>query len=402
MIPQTQQSLQWVVAWDKATGGFRATAGDLQTGSYLSPSIALQAARHIETAVALQAEQAERQAERAEREEGLVPCQQSLNGHPFGMLQSPPIGGDEEAAQKEPVIAPPGGRSASAGASEQDEKYQQGCAFSWHFDQVSRAYHEERVRIEHEMESTPKVRLKGRRWNITLSNGEDEHQVDSQISRLVRCQRRVKAWSDAIPRLNRRLRRLYKKKNIGPRMVMVTLTYEDIDAWEPNQIRQFMQDVRKLLKDKLWAYAWVLEMQERGAAHYHVLLYVAPGTDVPEPDKAGLWQYGCTRRETAEKGPKYILTYVGKEHQKEGLPLGARMFAVWIGKKQATAEELFGFRLSSAPPYLQKKILEYYEEGIINANVRWERVFGGGWLIKDIGEILQSEWYLVRISEYIE
>jgi hypothetical protein len=214
-----------------------------------------------------------------------------------------------------------------------------------------------------------------------------------------------------MPRLNRRLRRAYKEKGIGPRLVMLTLTYGDAETehqvsegWEPNHIRTFMQGLRKLLKDKLWAYAWVAEMQERGSLHYHVMVYVAPGTDIPEPDKAGLWPHGITQRATAKRGPWYILKYAGKAHQKEGLPAGARMFAVWIGKKTATADELFGFRLSSAPPYLQEAVKAYYEKGIVQAEVCWKRMKGGGWVIVYLGDAVdtvQSEWELVDIREIL-
>lgn len=286
------------------------------------------------------AERGEAAPRRAKRAEGLVPCQQSLTP---------------------PRVPEPGPAPADKAASRPFSRAEQ----------------------------------RGRRWRITLTDGEKQHKVDSQIARLVRCQRRVKAWSDALPRLNRRWRRALKGR-AGPRIVMLTLTYQEADAWEPNHIRNFMLSLRQELKKNLWAYTWVLEMQERGAPHYHVLLYVAPNTNVPAPDEAGLWTHGATRRETAKRGPKYILTYVGKEYQKEGLPHGARMFAVHIGKKTATEDELFGFRLSAAPPWLQKFIEE--ARALVGPGVRWKRQPGGGWLITDTGEVLQSAWWLFDIQ----
>lgn len=80
------------------------------------------------------------------------------------------------------------------------------------------------------------------------------------------------------------------------------------------------------------------------------------------------------------------------------------MFAVWIGKKTATAEELFGFRLSSAPPYVQEAVKAYYAHGIVQAEVRWKRKTGGGWEILYQGEtvdIVQSEWYLTGMREIL-
>jgi hypothetical protein len=250
------------------------------------------------------------------------------------------------------------------------------------------------------------VRQPGRQWLATLENASgDQRQINSHWARVGRCQKRVKAWADAIPLMNRRHRRAYQARGIAPRLVMITLTYADeatehkkSDGWEPNHIRDFMLNLRKELKDKIWAYARVAEMQERDSLHYHIMLYVAPGTKIPMPDKAGLWPHGSSKIETVKKGPWYILTYVGKEYQKEGLPHGARMFAVWINPKMASKDEIFGFRLSAAPPYVQDAIRAYHEKGAVNSGVRWARVPGGGWVIKDLGEILQSEWFLVRIA----
>lgn len=138
-----------------------------------------------------------------------------------------------------------------------------------------------------------------------------------------------------------------------------------------------------------------MEMQQRGVPHYHVMVYVSPGTDVPAPDDSGLWRHGSTRRETAKLGAKYILKYVGKEYQKEGLPHGARMFAVWIGKKQATADEMFGFKLSAAPPWLQPLLEKARDQ--VGHPVVWKRVAGGGWVVVETGEFHQSEWYLLSV-----
>ena len=356
-IPDIAPASQWVFDWDDTAGGWRGTAGGWQTGAYMNPGAARKAvengAVYASGTAVVQSEASETSAANGVSE-GLVSCQQSLNPLPAPM----------------PDMAP----SASARAERQRGR---------------------------DANPIPKVRQRGRVWAITLTDGKQTTTLDSFWSRLSRCNKRVKAWSTALPRINRRKRRAYKERGIGPRMVMLTLTYEDGDTWEPNHIRSFMLELRKLLKDKLWAYAWVLEMQERGAPHYHVMAYVAPGTDIPNPDEAGLWPHGCTRRETAKKGAYYLMKYTGKGYQKEGLPPGARMFAVWIGKKQATPDELFGFRLSSAPPYLQEAIKAYYEEGHVNAEVRWGRRVGGGWVIKDLGEVLQSAWYLVGIEPIV-
>jgi len=178
-------------------------------------------------------------------------------------------------------------------------------------------------------------------YRVTISNGEEERTIDSPLARVRRCQQRVMGWAEALPRDNRKVRRAGKKIAIGPRLVMLTLTYRDADGWKPNDIRNFMLDLRKELGEGLLAYAWVLEVQKRGAPHYHVLLYVKRSTNIPKPDEK-LWKHGLSRIETA-KSAFYIAKYTGKAYQKHDLPSGARMFAVWIRKGAISDETLLPF-----------------------------------------------------------
>lgn len=250
----------------------------------------------------------------------------------------------------------------------------------------------DKLRAAREVESDGR-----KRYRFTIASANEVFTIDSEAARLRRCQRRVRAWSEALPRQNRTIRRAGRKLQIGPRTVMLTLTYEDAEGWEPNHIRDFMKRLRAELGDRLYGYAWVLEMQERGAPHYHVLLYVKAKTDVPKPDEAGLWTHGSSRRETA-RNPWYIVKYTGKEYQKKDLPKGARMFAVQIYQGVLSPEELLPFRLSAAPAWLRPFIAEAVE--LVGATLRWTRAKGGGWLIRDTGEVIASPWELVGIEEY--
>jgi hypothetical protein len=119
------------------------------------------------------------------------------------------------------------------------------------------------------------------------------------------------------------------------KFIMVTLTYAPEYKWQPNHIRTFMLSMKKLLGDSLHGYAWVAELQKRGAIHYHIMFLVPVmfevGEDFPYPDQAGLWPYGFTRAEVA-RSPFYLVTYLGKEYQKDfsKFPKGIRVFAVYI------------------------------------------------------------------------
>lgn len=448
---------QWSIEPDGSGDGWIGRLGESSTSSYPKRFQVLQAIERDEFSVA---------GVRSERsEQGLVSCQQSLDASGVRTPQTlaklrgavpPPsrtalAGGDdaqparqgpvsraaqqaelkrreqERRAAKRAALVVANNERIEAGAEAaraEAERDPEGAinrrklmGSAQPFKGEEKIDHEAEAKARAEAPNVPSVRQRGRRWRITLSNGEETSEVDSLAARIGRCTKRIKAWADAVPRLNRRLRRIYKAvsektgKEIGPRLVMITLSYGDADTkykmsegWEPNHIREYMLQLRKQLKDKLWAYGWVAEMQERQSLHYHIMVYVAPGTYIPTPDmpmKDGkkMWPHGHSKIETAERGPWYLIEYVGKEKQKEGLPAGARMFAVWIGKKQATAEELMDFRLSSAPPYLQKEIRAYYAKAQVSAAVKWARVTGGGWVIKCLGVIVQSDWGVVRMCE---
>lgn len=230
---------------------------------------------------------------------------------------------------------------------------------------------------------------------VTVSDGTQFITFNSEAARVARAQRRVFSWADALPKDTRTIKRDNKTIDLGPRMVMATLTYGPDEKWSPRDITGFLKKARRKLDKKLLAYAWVAEMQERGEVHYHVLLYCKRGTRIPKPDEEGWWTKGSTNIKTA-KTPHYICKYVGKEKQKKGLPKGARMYAVWINKDVITDEERLGFRLSAVPKWLREIISE--NAPCVGYGLKWARVPGGGWVIKETGEKVASPWFIVAID----
>lgn len=113
--------------------------------------------------------------------------------------------------------------------------------------------------------------------------------------------------------------------------IMITLTYESADQYKPGHINDFMKSCKERLADKLIAFAWVAELQKRGAVHYHVLLVVQSGSILPFPDKSGMWVYGMSKIESA-KTLYYICTYIGKEYQKDlsKFPKSCRLYAASV------------------------------------------------------------------------
>ena len=188
-----------------------------------------------------------------------------------------------------------------------------------------------------------------RRYTILRNPGLQKVMVlDPWQVRYNRMRTRVSTWANVL--------NVYS----DTKLVMVTLTYASEKTWEPNHIKVFMRSMRRTLADKLWAYAWVAELQRRGAIHYHVMLVVPSdlilGEDLPYADDAGLWPYGFTRTETA-RTVFYLVTYLGKEYQKDfsAFPKGIRVFAVYIRKDDAKLK----LRYQSLPLYQQVIVDEF-------------------------------------------
>lgn len=115
------------------------------------------------------------------------------------------------------------------------------------------------------------------------------------------------------------------------RAAMLTLTYADIDGWKPQHIKDFLRHVRQFLNRKgiKFRYIWIAELQERGAVHYHIMLWLPRGFTLPMPDKRGWWTHGNTKIEWARKPVAYLAKYASKTHSKGGsMPRGIRLFGI--------------------------------------------------------------------------
>jgi len=200
----------------------------------------------------------------------------------------------------------------------------------------------------------------------------DRFTIDPDLFRVSRLRRRVHSWSDT-------LREFLYGKSESHRLVMVTLTYADRHGWRKNHIRDYLVHMRKILNKNLLGYAWVAELQERGAVHYHVLFLVCNGANVPMPDKSGLWSHGLSRVETA-RSVFYIVKYTQKAlHTDKNFPRGLRLFAVWVSKEIVSADDRWAFRLSSLPTWLKFEVIDLYlSDGL---KIFPTRRKGGGWFL---------------------
>jgi hypothetical protein len=209
-------------------------------------------------------------------------------------------------------------------------------------------------------------------------------EVDDRGRRLARMKRRASRWGDVVkPSL----------ESGQAELLRVGLTYRPGAEWRPYQISEYVRSVRRLLRDRLYGVFWVAELQERGAVHYHALLWVAKGARVPMPDKSGAWIHGSSKVERAIRGVGYLMKYQQKEAQKEGdFPKGLRLYAGVIYKwapLTVSARKWFG--LSAVP--------RWAEDGaggvVLFSDEKIRRREGGGYQCG--GLVLLSPW-TVRLS----
>jgi hypothetical protein len=146
--------------------------------------------------------------------------------------------------------------------------------------------------------------------------------IDQFSIRLGRMKTRIFDWAQRVDE--------WRQSN-NARMVLITLTYRKVSGYRAGHIGDYLRNIKKRLKKDLYAFAWVAELQERGAVHYHIVLVVRPGADIPKPDKKGYWTHGMSKIETARTA-FYLATYTGKLYQKDlsKYPKSCRLYAVSI------------------------------------------------------------------------
>lgn len=121
------------------------------------------------------------------------------------------------------------------------------------------------------------------------------------------------------------------------RRLFVTLTYRDGDDWRPGHVAKFVQHVRMWCKRKAGVpcrLVWVLELQKRGAVHYHCMLWIPARCLFPRPDSCGWWPHGQSNIAAMKGGIQRPVSYMAKyaskvtPDQAGRVPKGARMHGV--------------------------------------------------------------------------
>lgn len=146
--------------------------------------------------------------------------------------------------------------------------------------------------------------------------------VDQFRVRMDKMKMRIMAWSSCVAEYG------HKNKIV---MYMIGLTYRGVGDYDAGDIRKFMKRLKQRYGKDLLAWAWVSELQERGAVHYHILIVLPKGVRYVFPDKAGDWKHG-TSSVIKARSAFYLFSYVKKKYQKDlaNYPKGCRLYATSI------------------------------------------------------------------------
>ena len=148
--------------------------------------------------------------------------------------------------------------------------------------------------------------------------------------RKARCQRLRRTVTEAA-RLHERNAE-WQSRRLGRsayRKTFITLTYRPGESWEPCHVSRFVRLMRQWFgrRGESCRFAWVGELQKRGALHYHVLVWVPRRLRLPRPDSCGWWPYGMSNIETARNPVGYMVKYATKTRPEDvkRLPKGVRL-----------------------------------------------------------------------------
>jgi len=112
------------------------------------------------------------------------------------------------------------------------------------------------------------------------------------------------------------------------RAAFLTLTYRPGVEHEPRHISQVQQHIRQWLgrRGHQLRDVWVAELQQRGAVHFHALVFLPRGLTLPKPDKQGWWPHGYTNIKWVRRAVGYVSKYASKGGRLDTLPKGARLW----------------------------------------------------------------------------
>lgn len=179
----------------------------------------------------------------------------------------------------------------------------------------------------------------------------------------------------------------YRDHEVG-RPSLLTLTYREVKGWDAKHVSVCLDHIRKWLAKRghKLRYVWVAELQERGAVHFHAVIWLPRGLTLPKPDKQGWWKHGSTNIKWARKPVGYLTSYISKLQTKNGgFPKGLRLHG--SGGLDAHVRATRAWRF--LPQWLHVQT---------SPECRCTRAKGGGWVSRETGEWFESPYFMTGFS----
>lgn len=230
--------------------------------------------------------------------------------------------------------------------------------------------------------------------------------TDTHKARLGRMQKRMYGYTSALHCASNG-KQLFadEKKNKSkkePKTYMATLSYRPGVEWKPHDIKRVTSWLKRRYADRLLSYAWVAELQARGAIHYHMLVTLSSGSlkfldRSQKAKKHGRefvpWPFGSGNVKKA-KSVHYLSKYIGKEHQKDycRMPKGARCFGLYVSSSYAW-ELKNQIRQTAFPSW----VVDFIPEEARKEKLDVKREEGGGWYV--CGVVRKSDWIFLGVTD---
>ncbi len=178
-----------------------------------------------------------------------------------------------------------------------------------------------------------------------------------------------------------------KASGFRGRWAFVTLTYRPGSSASPRDVTGFLKCVRSYFDRarRSWhwprlRYLWCLELTKALVPHYHVLIWLPLGYQLPKPDKRGWWKHGWTNIERARRAVGYMAKYASKFSAEvcHALPKGFRTHAVGGLDNES------------------RRVLRWWKSPLDAREALGEtadiRKVKGGYLDRTTGEVWSSPW----------
>jgi hypothetical protein len=185
------------------------------------------------------------------------------------------------------------------------------------------------------------------------------------------------------------------------KVALLTLTYKLVSDPRPDDISRFCNAMRMWMsrREEIARYVWVGELQERGALHYHIVVWLRHGIKLPKPDKervdprgrliAAWWPHGRSNIKEARSPVGYIAKYAGKLKTKLGnggfaIPRGFRLF----NRGGLDREDRIRMAWANLPGWLRERV---------TPDERCKRIPGGGFISRLTHDFWPSPWKISSV-----